>query len=78
MRTLLLLAALLSTTPALGQQEPTPAEHAMAAKILQEVQAGLSCSALLFSMKVELDNARAKIKDLEAKANAKPAAIGKP
>lgn len=55
--------------PASAQQQQSPAEQAMGAKIVQELQAGLTCNISLITVKAELEEAKAKIKELEAKTN---------
>lgn len=67
MRIFLALVISVTTTFAFAQQQQTPTEQAMGTKILQEMQAGLTCSVSLISVKDELDKANARIKELEPK-----------
>ena len=59
-----LLASAVRETAA---QQSTPTEQAMGTKILQEVQAGLTCNVNLISVQTELAKAQAKIKELSPK-----------
>lgn len=50
-----------------AQQGPTPGEQALGAKLMQEIQSGINCSAELIGAKIELAKAQARIKELEPK-----------
>lgn len=63
--------ALLMTSPAFAQQQPSAGEQALGAKLMQELQAGLICSTSLISVQTELAKAQARIKELEAKPEEK-------
>lgn len=58
---------LLISSAALAQIAPSPNEQALSAKLMQELQEGLSCNINLIRIKSELAIAQAKIKELEAK-----------
>lgn len=72
---------LLIATSALAQQpdpgqgkleiKTTPGEQALGAKLMQEIQSGLNCSASLISVRAELEKAQARIKELEPKTEEK-------
>lgn len=64
---LILAAVLLAATPALAQQQASPLEQALGAKLTTEVGAGLQCSVDLINTRAALDKALARIKELEAK-----------
>jgi hypothetical protein len=65
----IILAALLISTPALAQQKPpSAAEQALGAKLMQEIQSGLSCSAGLITAQADLVKANERIKALEVKS----------
>lgn len=49
------------------QQQSTPTEQVFGAKILKELQEGLSCNVNLLTVQVELNKLQARIKELEAK-----------
>lgn len=66
MKKVLVMALLLVSAPAFAQQQ-TPGEQALGAKLMQELQSGLNCSGTLISVQRELEAAKAKIKELEAK-----------
>jgi hypothetical protein len=68
LRVTFLLGNLLLTTAASAQQhQQTPSEQALAAKLLQEIQGGLTCNASLLSVQAELAKAQARVKELEPK-----------
>lgn len=68
MTRLVALAAFVAlATPALAQQQPSPAEQALGSKLMQEVQAGLNCSADLIVLRAELARANERIKELAPK-----------
>lgn len=67
MRLLVIGMSLLAATSALAQSA-SPNEQAMGVKLLQEIQAGLSCSANLISAQADLAKAQTRIKELEAKS----------
>lgn len=57
-------------TPATAQpqqQQQSPGEQALGAKLMQEIQGGLNCSANLITVQAELAKANARIKELEPK-----------
>lgn len=60
------------TTAAFAQQQSTPIEQAMGQKIMAEINNGLACSARLIEVQKQLDDAQAKLKELEPKDKAKP------
>lgn len=62
-----IFALSLLATPCLAQQSPTPNEQALAAKLLQEMQEGLSCNTNLIRVQAELTKARTRIQELETK-----------
>lgn len=62
-----LLALIFLATPAFAQQPPSVNERAISAKLMAEINAGLSCSASLISTQDELTKAQARIKELEDK-----------
>lgn len=72
MKKILILAAGLLATPALAQQQQTSGEQALAAKLMQELQGGLNCSASLISVQADLAKAQARLKELEPKSETKP------
>lgn len=65
MKVFLSLLAVLSAGPAFAEQ--TPGEQALGAKLMQELQTGLNCSAELIGVKADLAKANARIKELEPK-----------
>lgn len=69
-KTLIVGLSLLVATSALAQQQ-TPGEQALGAKLMQELQSGLNCGTSLISVQRELETAKARIKELEAKELAK-------
>ena len=71
MRKLLIVIFLFSAVPAFAQNQPAPNEQALGAKLMQEIQGGLNCSASLIGVQAELVKAQARIKELEAKAEEK-------
>lgn len=81
MRSFIIGLSLLVATSALAQQsdpgqgkleiKTTPGEQALGAKLMQEIQSGLNCSASLISVRAELEKAQARIKELEAKPEEK-------
>lgn len=61
------------TLPAFAQQgPPSPHEQAMATKLMQEIQAGLTCSANLIEMRIQLVTAQARVRELELKLTHAP------
>lgn len=70
MRTFIIATALLASTSAFAQQQ-TPSEQALGAKLLQEIQGGLNCSASLISVQADLAKANARIKEIESKPEEK-------
>lgn len=70
MRLLIITVAVLTATPTFAQQA-SPNEQALGAKLMIEIQSGLSCSANLIGAQAELAKAQARIKDLEAKPEEK-------
>lgn len=68
-------AAILSSfivSPALAQQQqPSPSEQAIGAKLMQEIQGSLNCGANLISIQAELAKAYTRIKELETKSEEK-------
>lgn len=54
------------------QQQQTPLEQALGAKLLGEINAGLACSAESISLKAQLAAAQARIKEIEAKLPPEP------
>lgn len=67
----LALAAL--ALPAAAQQSGSPYEQALAGKLIAELNAGLACNAGLFKANADLAAAQARIKELEAELEARPA-----
>lgn len=67
-RVILAAAALALASPALAQQAPTPSEQALGAKLMAEINAGLSCSADVIKIKADLAAAQARVKELETQA----------
>lgn len=65
MRRVIVLVAMIAT-PAFGQQ-PSPNEQALGAKLMEEFQRGLTCSAGLIEARAELAKAQARIRELEPK-----------
>lgn len=64
----LIIVLVLISTPSFAQQTTTsPNEQALGQKLLQEIQAGISCNSNAISLKIDLDKANAKIKELESK-----------
>jgi hypothetical protein len=57
---------------AFAQQQGTPTEQAMSAKLLQEIQSGLTCSVNLITVQADLAKANARIKELEPKTDRPP------
>jgi hypothetical protein len=71
---LILLTAFLAATPAIAQQQsPSAVEQALGSKLMQEIQAGINCSASSITVQADLAKAQARIKELE-----KPALSDKP
>lgn len=70
MRLLIIMLAVLIATPTFAQQA-SPNEQALGAKLMIEIQSGLSCGANLIGVQAELAKAQARIKDLEAKPEEK-------
>lgn len=64
MKRLIFIATIIAT-PVLAQQ--SPAEQVLSTKLLQELQASLSCSTDAIILKADLAKAQARIKELEAK-----------
>jgi type IV secretory pathway VirB2 component (pilin) len=64
-----IIILLLSASAAFAQQ--TPSEQALGAKLLQEIQGSLTCSTSVIMLQAEIDRARARIKELEAKLEEK-------
>lgn len=64
-----LIAALLAMPchTAFAQQTVSPNEQALGAKLMLELQAGLSCSAEKITLQGDLVKAQARIKELESK-----------
>lgn len=71
MRAFIIALALLASSAAFAQQQQTPGEQALGAKLMQELQGGLNCSANLIGAQAELAKAQARIKELEAKVEEK-------
>ena len=72
-RCIISAAVMLSVSPAVAQgvpQPPVPMQEALGQKLFTEINAGLTCNANLLSAQKDLDAARARIKELEAKATA--------
>lgn len=67
MKFIFIMIALLLSTAAQAQQQQSPTEQALGAKLLLEIQQGLACSAEAVTLKSDLAKAFTKIKDLEAK-----------
>jgi hypothetical protein len=65
LRIVIIIALLFVAVAAHAQQQPSPNEQAMGAKLMQEIQQGLSCSASLIGVQAELAKANAGIKELE-------------
>jgi hypothetical protein len=65
----LILLAGLASTPALAQQSAL--EEALWQRITAEVHSGIECSSQLIDAQRALELAKARIKELEAKANQK-------
>lgn len=74
MRTLIIGLSLFVATSAMAQQQQPPAasEQALGAKLMQEIQGGLNCSANLISVQADLAKANARIKELEPKTEEPP------
>lgn len=66
-----ILLVLLLATPA-AAQNATPSEQAMGARIIQEVQASLTCNTSLINAQAEIAKAQAEIKALKEKYEPKP------
>jgi opacity protein-like surface antigen len=47
------------------QQQQTPFEQALSAKLLQEIQGGLTCSTQVIAAQAELAKAQTRIRELE-------------
>lgn len=60
-------SAFLFGMAASAQQQPSPLEQALGAKLTTEVGAGLQCSVDLITTRSALDKALARIKELETK-----------
>lgn len=78
MRKFISVAALLLSAGHGSAQQQTPNEQALGTKLMQEIQAGLGCSAGLIGAqeeltkaRVELSKAQARIKELEPKPEGK-------
>lgn len=63
------LALLVSSpaTPALAQQPTSPMEQALGSKLIQEINASVSCVAGMVTVQQQLAAAQARIKELENK-----------
>ena len=66
-----MLPLCLFASPCLAQQQQSPGEQALGAKLMQELQSGLNCNAQLISVQAELAKANARIKELEPKPEEK-------
>lgn len=71
MRILIIALSLFVATAAMAQQQPAASEQALGAKLMQEIQGGLNCSANLISVQADLAKAQARIKELEPKPEEK-------
>lgn len=69
MKSLIALVLLLPSI-AFAQTTATPAEQALGAKLMREINEGLTCNASVNTLQAELVAAKAKIKELEAKVPA--------
>jgi hypothetical protein len=70
MKKLIPVAAMLLATTAHAQQQSTPTEQALGAKLMQEIQGSLTCGANLIAAHADLAKANARIKEMEPKAEA--------
>lgn len=61
------------TAPASAQQQGSPTEQVMGAKLMRELQEGLQCNITLLTAQQELAKANSRIADLEAAAQKKDA-----
>lgn len=59
-----LVISLLAVTPAFAQQQ-SPSELALGAKLFQEINAGISCSATVIDLQRQLAEARKQIEELK-------------
>lgn len=64
---ILVAAACLAISTAASAQQRSANEQAMGSKLMQEIQAGLSCSAGLIEMRAELGNAQGEIARAKAR-----------
>lgn len=72
MKKILMIGFALYAGQAMAQQPPpSPNEQALGAKVMQEIQAGLTCSASLIEARAELGKANARFADEIAKAQAR-------
>lgn len=67
MKKSILVVTLLASTCVSAQQVPPASEQALGAKLMQEIQGGLNCSASLITVQAELAKTQARIKELETK-----------
>jgi hypothetical protein len=51
--------------PAFAQQQASPTEQALGARLMQEIQGSLVCGASLITVQADLAKAQARIKELE-------------
>lgn len=63
----LIVASLLSAAPAWAQSTSSPVEQALGARLLREIQEGLTCSAEKIAMQAAIDKAAAEAKRLKDK-----------
>lgn len=66
MKRLILLAAFIAT-PAIAQQQPSPVEQALGQKLMQEISAGVQCTAQAITLKGEFDKSQEEVKRLTEK-----------
>lgn len=67
------VAVVLSPVGAIAQSvAPQATEQALGQKLMQEINAGLQCSAQAMTLKQDLDKATAEVTQLKAKYETKP------
>ena len=59
------LVMLLVPTFAMAQQQSPPSEQALGQKLMQEIQAGISCSVNVINLQQELAKVQAELKALK-------------
>lgn len=73
MKKIAALAWVLMMAPAQAQQQQkSPVEQVLTARVMQEIQTSLNCGVDLITMQAALDKANARVKELEGAKPEKP------